>query len=84
MTHSNERWLSGQSPKHLPVGIARKSLNSLTSVINLKLLGKGKDFFVNPYTYNKVYYGIEELSFAEYIERYYEYCVAAKKLMKVW
>lgn len=46
MTHSNERWLSGQSPKHLPVGIDRKSLNSLTSVINLKLLGKGKDFFV--------------------------------------
>ena len=45
---------------------------------------KGNDFFVNPYTFNKVYYGIEELTFAEYIERYYEYCMAAKKLMKVW
>ena len=60
-------------------------LNDITDETKYKIRTyKGKDFFVNPYTYNKVYYGIEELSFAEYIERYYEYCVAAKKLMKVW
>ena len=60
-------------------------LNDITEETKYKIRTyKGKDYFVNPYTYNKVFYGIEELSFSEYIERYYEYCVAAKKLMKVW
>lgn len=54
MTHSNERWLSGESPKHVPVGIYGKS-NLLTSIINLKLLGKGKDcFFVFVFMYIEI------------------------------
>ncbi|MCI8830500.1 MAG: hypothetical protein HFG43_05860 [Lachnospiraceae bacterium] len=60
-------------------------LNEITENTKYKIRTyKGSDFFVDPYTYNKVYYGIEELTFAEYVERYYEYCMTAKKLMKVW
>lgn len=60
-------------------------LNEITEDTKYKIRTyKGSDFFVDPYTYYKVYYGIEELTFAEYIERYYEYCMNAKKLMKVW
>lgn len=45
---------------------------------------QGDSSLVDPYTFCKVYYGIEELTFSEYIRRYYDYCMAAKSLMEVW
>ncbi len=67
---------------------------SVAKILGLKFVNKdtkykirtyqGNGSLIDPYTYNKAYYGIEEVSFEEYIRRYYDYCTTARHLMEVW
>lgn len=45
---------------------------------------QGNQYSIDPYTNCKAYYSIEEMTFEEYIRRYYQYCVSTKQLMEVW
>lgn len=45
---------------------------------------QGDKYLIDPYTNCKAYYQIEEVSFEQYIRRYYRYCITSKKLMEVW